>query len=314
EHKEIGLPVQCAEGWIRFSEAKPYIKGRAIKEVEIILLKRNYDETGRVKVKLNGAVEIVDRAKIEKKMASIAERKGVEIVTGVRIRKISEVIEMHPNCELIVDASGYPSLWCREFGGKKPYGPAVQAFTEKDIDRIVIMFHPDLNGYFWIFPKAEKGSKIGIGSFTKEVVKPLRKMLEEMMTAKKLLKEGFIPQKYTARPVACYRNSPFIRYIGKIPIALVGDAAGIVDKGGGEGITEAIISSRTLAECAKAGELEKYETKFYRKMRLHYLLADIFTFLRKHELLFRVFGKLRLYEIIIRALTSYYARARILED
>lgn len=308
EHKEIGLPMQCAEGWIRFSEAKPYIEGRPVKKAEMLLLNREYEETGRITLKLNGAVEIVDRAKMEKKMASIAEKNGAEIITGKRIQNLSELIKMHPECDLIVDASGYPSLWCKDFGGKKPYGVGVQAFTEKDIDKIVILFHPDVDGYFWIFPKADKGSKIGIGTFTKNPSKPLRKMLDEMMSATGLLDNGFIPQSYTARPVPCYRNSPFVRYLNRTPLALVGDSAGIVDKGGGEGMTEAIISSRVLAECVRRGELDKYEAKFLRKMRLHYTMADIFAFVRKHEILLKALGKLKVYDAVIRTLTYYYAK------
>ncbi|MDI3497928.1 hypothetical protein [Archaeoglobus sp.] len=100
---------------------------------------------------IDGAVEIVDRAEMEKKMASIAERNGATILTGTRV-KLFGVTKMLSEFDLMVDATGYPSLWCREFGGKKGYAPAVQATCDKDIDKIVTMLHPNLDGYFWIFP------------------------------------------------------------------------------------------------------------------------------------------------------------------
>ncbi|MEM1672254.1 MAG: NAD(P)/FAD-dependent oxidoreductase [Archaeoglobaceae archaeon] len=310
EHKEIGLPVQCAEGWIRFTGVEPYIRGRAIKEADMVIMDRNYNEKSRITIKLNGAVVIVDRANLEKKMASIAEKNGAEIITGVRIEKLSQLLKMHENLDLVVDASGYPSLWCKEFGGKKPCGIAIQAFTDRDIDKIVVEFHPELNGYFWIFPKAGEGSKVGAGSFVKQVSKLLRIMLDEMMNKTGLIDGGFIPKSYTARPVACYRNSPFLRHLKGIPIALVGDSAGLVDLGGGEGMTKAIISSRVLAECVERGELEKYEEIYYRRMRTHYLIANIFAFARRHPALLRLFGKIGLFDFVLEKLTSQHRKIR----
>ncbi|WP_287794641.1 hypothetical protein [Archaeoglobus sp.] len=81
-------------------------------------------------------------------------------------------------------------------------------------------------------------------------------------------------------------------------IALVGDAAGIVDRFAGEGMTKAVISSRVLAECVKRGSIYNYEKMYYRMMRGHYLLADIFTFIRRHPTILKTLGKLRVYDLV----------------
>ncbi|MDI3497929.1 FAD-binding protein [Archaeoglobus sp.] len=47
EHEEIGLPVQCAEGWIRFTSIEPYVEGRRIDEVDMVLFNEQYEEDYR---------------------------------------------------------------------------------------------------------------------------------------------------------------------------------------------------------------------------------------------------------------------------
>lgn len=300
EHSEIGKPVQCGEGWVRFTGVEPYIHGISIERADIYLLDRDYSINYKTTLKVNGLVEIVDRAEIEKKMASIAKKNGAEIHTGVRIKSLSELIKQHKDCDLIVDASGYPSLWNREFGGKKEYAPAIQMFSKKNVDRLAVFFHPDLDGYFWIFPRVGGGSKVGVGSFDKKPIKPLRVMLDEFLSKVEVAKghEPMSERAYTARPVACYLNSPFLRQLDGVPVALVGDAAGIVDRCGGEGITKAIISARVLAECVKSGSLSGYERAYLRKMASHYRLMSALRYVWRHPRLLKILGKIRAFDVL----------------
>ena len=171
EHKEIGKPLQCAEGWIHFTGVKPYISGRKVNEVDVIILDRRYNYKTSFSIKINGSVEIINRPEMEKKMAKMAEDRGVQIFTNTKVTLLG-LTKQFSDYDLIVDASGYPSQWCREFGGKKPYAPAVQAICEKDTNKITTFLHPELDGYFWIFPMADGGSKVGVVSFTKPKAPP----------------------------------------------------------------------------------------------------------------------------------------------
>ncbi len=289
EHDEIGEPLQCAEGWIHFTGVKPYINGRRVNEVDVIILDRKCNHKTSFSIKINGSVEIINRPKTEKKMAKMAEDRGVRIFTGSKVTLLG-LAKQFSDYDLIVDASGYPSQWCREFGGKKPYAPAVQAMCEKDTDKITMFLHPELDGYFWIFPMADSGSKVGVVSFTKPRV-PLRKLLDEMMKMTGLYDEGFEPTSYTGGLIGCYRNSPFVRELNGIKVALVGDAAGIADTFAGEGMTKAVISSRVLARCAREGRIYDYEREYYKVMKGHYFLVSVFTYLRKNFALLNLFGK-----------------------
>jgi len=175
EHAEIGYPLKCAEGWINFSGIRPYVKGRKVKEVCISLLDDAFSVTERFTAEGN-ALQIISRPELEQKMADIAAKRGAEIITGrkMTIREASE------NFDLIIDASGYPSQWCREFGGRKPYGFAVQAFCEEDYDSVHVYFKDGLDGYFWIFPMKDGGCKAGVGIFSKQNVR-LREILDRFM-------------------------------------------------------------------------------------------------------------------------------------
>jgi len=298
EHDEIGEPLQCAEGWIHFTGVKPYINGRKVNEVDIVILDRRYNHKTSFRIKINGSVEIINRPMMEKRMAKMAEDRGVRIFTGNKVTLL-RLTKHYSDYDLIVDASGYPSQWCREFGGKKSYASAVQALCKKDTDKITIILYPELDGYFWIFPMADEGSKVGVVSFTKPKA-PLRKILDDTLVVTGLYDDGFEPISYTGGLIGCYRNSPFVRELNGIKVALVGDAAGIVDTFAGEGMTKAVISSRVLASCARGGRIYDYEGEYYRRMRWHYLLTSIFTYLRMNPTLLTMLGKFGILSVVNR--------------
>lgn len=292
---EIGKNIRCGEGWVYFTGINPYISGRKVNWVDIILLNWDYSVRRVISVKINGSVEIVDRSKMEKRMAKIAEKNGAEIVTGKKL-DLKQAIKF--DCNLLVDATGYPSMWCREFGEKRPHASAIHVLTDKDEERIRLMLYPGMDGYFYVFPRAKRGSKIGICIFSTPE-KPLRQILDTMIE-KSALFEDFETIAYKGGPIGCYRNSPFLRHLHGLPIALVGDAAGVADKFAAEGMTKAIISSRTLADCAREGRLKNYEKEFYRKLRNHYALVKIFELIRKKLTIAETLGKIGIYDLVNR--------------
>ncbi|WP_290597974.1 MULTISPECIES: NAD(P)/FAD-dependent oxidoreductase [unclassified Archaeoglobus] len=300
EHREIGLPLKCAEGWINFSGVEPYVKGRKVKEVHMNLLGENFRVVDNFVAK-GDALQIVSRPEMEQKMAEIAEKMGAEIITGKKM-KIRDAAEQF---DLIIDASGYPSQWCREFGGKKPYGFAIQAFASNDFDSVHVFFKERFDGYFWIFPMKYGGCKAGVGFFSKSPHVRMRELLGRFMESQGMRAKGF-----TASPVGCYLNKPLLRKF-KVPVALVGDAAGLVDKGGGEGMSKAVISARILSSCINNSRLYEYEKRYFDFMSLHYMAANFFAFLRKNWKLLKTFGKVGFYDVAVKALRNHYGKKQI---
>ncbi len=271
EHQEVGQPLKCAEGWITFTGVTPYTEGRKLSGIEVSLLSDRFKIVDGFSVDVDAFV-IIDRPDMEKKMADIAEKNGVEVVTG---RKMT-IEEASKNFEFVIDASGYPSQWCREFGGKKPYGFAMEAFFDVDYDSAHFYFKDGFDGYFWIFPMKKGGCKVGVGVFSSYEGK-LRELLDTFLHSLNFGK----PERLTAAPLGCYPNLPLLRHY-RVPVALIGDAAGLVDRGGGEGMTKAIISARILANCIISGRVDEYEKRYFDYMRMHYLAMSLIERLRKN--------------------------------
>ncbi len=271
EHPEIGYTLKCAEGWITFTGVPSYTEGRKLRGIEVSLLDERFRVVDSFNVNVDAFV-IIDRPEMERRMADIAERKGVEIVAG---RKMT-IEESTKNFDFVVDASGYPSQWCREFGGKRPYGFAMEAFFDADYDSAHFYFKEGLDGYFWIFPAKRGGCKVGVGVFSSYGGR-LRDLLDSLLQSLNFSK----PEKLTAAPLGCYPNLPLLRH-HRVPVALVGDAAGLVDRGGGEGMTKAVISARILAECMISGRVDEYEKRYFDHMRMHYLAMSLIERLRKN--------------------------------
>ncbi len=294
EHEKIGEPIKCAEGWTAFMGIDPYIDGIPIDVARIYILDRNLQPKKHFTIKTDGKVVVVDRARMEREMAKIAKELGAKIVTGKKV-KISEL-----KGEIIIDASGYPSQWCREFGNKPPGAAAIEAFTNYELDELIFCLHPEIDGYFWIFPRAVGGSNVGVGYFKKRPRDKLRALLDKFLNIWRI--EAL---KYTGGLLGCVPNKPFLRTFNSRLVALVGDAAGLVDVFMGEGMTKAVISSRILASCIRSGKIESYEHFYFKLMRKYYLLFNMLYTLRTRFMsLAYLLGKTDLFTKILNVLSG----------
>jgi len=266
EHSRIGYPIRCAEGWIS-AMVKPYIRGKKIRRAYFRLLSEDMKVVDEVEVRCDGVIEIVDRVKLESRMAEMAQSKGCKIVLGEKV-KIRQLL----NYDLIVDASGHPSQYDREFGIKRRGGVALQAFVKEDVDDIYIDIYPKVDGYIWVFPDARGGAKVGTGFYLKHE-EPLRKILNRYIE-----KHGFTPKSWTAGLLGVGINKPLVRMNGKV--CLVGDSAGLVDKFFAEGMTKAVLSARIMAECAKRNIFD-YEKELMKRLRWHYIFTDFMYWLKR---------------------------------
>ncbi len=300
EHSKIGEPVKCAEGWTSFMGIEPYVDGVRIHRAEVHVLDDGFNTKRSFTIKTDGNVVMISRPEMEGKMAKMAEEMGVRIITSRRV-KISEATESY---DLIVDASGYPSQWCREFGGKPRGAAAVEAFTDYETDELYFGLYPRIDGYFWIFPRFAGGSNVGVGYFRRRPNVPLRKLLDDFMR-----KMGIEARGYTGGLLGCTPNRPFVRWFASKPVALIGDAAGLVDTFMGEGMTKAVISARILARCVRERRIEDYEMEYFRLMRKYYTLFNFLYLLRTRFMNVASFvGKLGVFTQLLRLLTRVARR------
>lgn len=276
EHERIGEPLLCAEAWVKsFIEPYGFVDRVIDKMVVRWLDNEKMKIKGPITFNVNGSIVMLDRPAMEKHMAEMAAKKGCEIHLGKKV-KIKDLVTDY---DVIIDASGHPSQWDREFGQPKRSAVAVQARCNFNCNEMIIDFCKDLDGYFWIFPKKDGVANIGVGYFRwKRKNLNLRAILNryiEIIGAKSL--------NFIAAPLGIGLNRPFVRFFENKPVALVGDAAGMVDQFSGEGMTKAVFAARILANCINSKGLEglrDYESQFMEKLGWFYRMTNLIYLLR----------------------------------
>lgn len=284
EHNEIGYPLQCGEGWM--SVIEPY--GFVTNEIDTLLLRkldvRHMEVKDVVRYDVRGSMLVIDRPKMEKLMAREAIKRGCEIVVGRKVR-IGELVKEY---DIVIDASGHPSQYDREFG-KKPRGAVgLQARCKLDCEEAIMDVCSAIDGYFWVFPKGDGTANVGVGYWKKKAGWfRLREQLDryiEFLGGEALW--------YTGGTIGMGLNRPFVRFVGETPVAMVGDSAGMADPYYGEGMTKAVAAARILAECVE--NLEDYEPRFMRALGRIYRESMFAYTLRRASLLFPVVKLFRL--------------------
>jgi geranylgeranyl reductase family protein len=114
-------------------------------------------------------------------------------------------------------------------------------------------------GYGWVFPKADHVN-VGVGGWEREGPR-LREHLA------RFCREYDIPES-SLENVRGYRL-PLVHpraRLAKGRVALLGDAAGLVDPLSGDGMYEAFLSAKLAAEAVLAGDLESYDRELRRAL------------------------------------------------
>ncbi|MCK5466273.1 NAD(P)/FAD-dependent oxidoreductase [Candidatus Parcubacteria bacterium] len=270
--KEIGKPVQCGEG----------ISGNALKMQGIepddlwISCKIHKMEkimpSGRIIGKFHEEAMgyVIDREKFEKYLARDAK---AEIRLSAKVTDLKfennfweVVIESGEvfKSKYIIGADGPSSIVRKkvfpENQNKMKFVPAVEYLikTEKELDTKTTKIYFDNkkynHGYAWIFPKSKNTANVGIGSmgnFSKEFGEFLENTVKKNYGNYEILenRSGNIPFSTSWRKV--YKNGAF----------LVGDAAGLADPIFKGGMTQAMMSGKTAAECILENKPDSYEAK-----------------------------------------------------
>jgi len=272
EHNEIGTPLQCAEGWCGFILPPP--KDFVTFNIDEVVIRRIDLATFTIResstIKMKNKLFTIDRPAYEKYLAKKAKLNGVKIKTGKKV-KIADL-----NADLVIDASGHPSQTEKEYGTKNNKGAiAIEAICKCDVDKMYFDFSPEFDGYFWVFPKGNGLANVGVGYYKKPLpnLRDNLKKYIEMIDAE--------PLKWTGGTIGVGLNKPLLRNLNGKLVALVGDAAGLVDTFTFEGMTKAIISSRILASCIQ-NNIINYEKELLNKLGLHLTFANVAYWIRLH--------------------------------
>jgi len=169
--------------------------------------------------------------------------------------------------DVVVGADGVNGLTARALGfGDRRHGVAlegnvlyVHAREGRWRGRAVVELGTVPGGYAWVFPKGEHVN-VGVGGWHTEGPR-LREYLERACA-------GYGLPFDRLESVRGYRLP--MRRVGEMPVRgrvlLVGDAAGLVDPLSGDGIYEALLSSRLAAEAVLSGDLESYGDRLAREL------------------------------------------------
>jgi len=291
EHEEVGEPEKCdglvsMRGLRRYGFApRSHVVQSFVKEGVI------HSPSGHRVGVGSGALEVVviDRSLYDKQLAGLAEEKGVQLKTGVRVRGVSEtdaLIKVDADrvyeCTYFVDATG-PSSSPRE-----GIIPATKYEIEGDwIEEGTVEVFLDRGkypGFFaWVIPFGGGRAKVGAAGRSINPSRALDRFLEGK--PHKLLRK-------VAAPI--YVGGPAEHFtLGRK--VYVGESAGQVKPTTAGGIMTSVaggsIAARWLAETILLKEpslLSKYQeewmARFQREMRVMRMLRGIFENLSNAEI------------------------------
>src|SRR5213080_3085323 len=263
KRQEIGSPVRCGEGLARHfvEDTKlPFDQkwvGREVKGAKIF--SPNGTELTIEEAHAGNEVGIVlERDAFDKAVAKEAARAGADIwlkttatailkddgwVRGVRAKRLEEEMNLEAKC--IVAADGYESQVGRWAGFKT----LLRA------------------GYIWVFPKDESTANVGIGVSLDR--------LKNRVDIKGYLDRWIAqdPRMAHAQPLDMVTGGvstapPIKKSVGN-GIALVGDAARMIDPitggGIGNGMLAGMILGKVLAKCNESGDFSEAALMEYEK-------------------------------------------------
>ena len=229
----------------------------------------------RARVERGGGRPLVlmtQRRRLDAHLAEQAAAAGADFRDGLRAKAVEDDGTVRfdgtaARADVVIGADGVNGLTARALGfGDRRHGVAlegnvsyVHAREDRWRGRAVVDLGTVAGGYSWVFPKGDHVN-VGVGGWRSEGPR-LREHLREACEGYGLPYErlesvrGYrLPMRRAGEPVVHGR------------VLLVGDAAGLVDPLSGDGIYEALLSSRLAAEAVLAGDLERYGERLERRL------------------------------------------------
>jgi geranylgeranyl reductase family protein len=221
-------------------------------------------------------VLMTQRKRLDAYLVEQAARAGAEFRDGV---KVSDLVLEEGGVQAQVDGSrvaathalladGANGISARAVGldDGRDYGVALEAnvpygvVSEEDYRGLLCLELANVpGGYGWVFPKGDHVN-VGVGGWEREGPR-----LRQHLT--RFCHEYGIPES-SLEDVRGYRL-PLVHpraRLAKGRVALLGDAAGLVDPLSGDGIYEAFLSARLAGEAVLSGDLESYDRELRRAL------------------------------------------------
>ncbi|MCK4328252.1 NAD(P)/FAD-dependent oxidoreductase [candidate division WOR-3 bacterium] len=283
EHKDIGIPVCCAEA-TSFEEIENFLKPKddwIASSIDGVILTSPSKRS--LIIHHPNAGFILNREIFDRDLALMAKEQGTEVITDSKgisvnsdgIKIIYKDKEIFVRAKIIIAADGISSLIGKKAGldtelSKKDYWITYQyRLRSKDIRNHYVEiflgreFAP--GAYIWIFPKGEELANVGLA------ISPLLTKNSPKLFLDKFIKWRFNKVEIEGRSSGRL-PSKFMTSIVKDNIVLVGDAARFVDPLTGGGIYNAILSGKLAGEVSiraikenDVSILKNYEKEWFKK-------------------------------------------------
>ncbi|WP_193570592.1 NAD(P)/FAD-dependent oxidoreductase [Halorubellus sp. JP-L1] len=222
---------------------------------------------------------VTDRGLVERAWAKRLRDDGVDVRDGTGVTK-AQFREFEGTADLVVDATGQPSMASKVEGRTSEYAGAMTALNA-DVEGDFADVYPDSRivfenylGYSWVFPKSESRANVGIG-WAQD------RQPDDYMAAFEAACERNdwpVPTREQANVYTIPRGpslEPSRAWLPERNVVRVGDAAGIANRFTGKGISQAIESAYLAAVHAATDSLASYHEALYSRLRDEYRLAYV---------------------------------------
>lgn len=306
--EEIGKPVQCGEFLASREEVIdifPHARGRdELDSVPSEVVQRHievfkiFTPSGKeYRVPFTGFT--VNRDALDKHLASLAEKAGARIETGVLVQGLSgkevRTDKGRYKARVIIGADGPTSIIARSANLQPPkdLSPALTCQVDGDFGPAVEMHFGRLapGGYAWVIPK-NKCANVGLGIWKRVGSNKVRGLFNDFIS-----RRGFSPHSIAGGLVPV--SGPVARTVSG-NVVIVGDAAGHVMATNGGGVNVALICGRIAGECVANYLLSNEPLQRYEERWRHVVGTPLSVGLKTKRLADRFFGSDRRLELAMK--------------
>lgn len=286
--KEIGGPVQCAEGVsqglfekLDMKQSDRYISTK-IEFVKLISPNGTVIRLDGEKVKYWKSGMVLDREVFDKAIAKEAARNGADFLmktrfvsakrtangVTVKAKQMNEDIQI--DAKILIGADGPPSIVAKSLGMDttvplRYLESGIQyLMMPMEIEPCIELYFGDCyapGGYSWIFPKGDDQANVGLGVLPVKAKETAQYYLDKFIERPRFKKAKIVEVNAGAIPVNGPLKEPYMDNL-----LLVGDAGRFVNPLTGGGIHTAIITGKHAGELAvEAIAKEDYSKDFLKK-------------------------------------------------
>ncbi|NYT13206.1 MAG: NAD(P)/FAD-dependent oxidoreductase [Candidatus Methanofastidiosa archaeon] len=286
--KEIGGPVQCAEGVsqglfekLEMKQSDRYISTN-IEFVKLIAPNGTVIRLDGERVKYWKSGMILDREVFDKAIAKEAARNGADFLmktrfvsakrnsngVTVKAKQMNEDIQI--DAKVVIGADGPPSIVAKSLGMDttvplRYLESGIQyLMMPMEIEPCIELYFGDCyapGGYSWVFPKGDDQANVGLGVLPVKAKQTAQYYLDKFIERPRFKKAKIVEVNAGAIPVNGPLKQPYMDNL-----LLAGDAGRFVNPLTGGGIHTAIITGKHAGElAAEAIAKEDYTANFLKK-------------------------------------------------